>query len=405
MTLPRLMLAPTGARLTKKDHPGLPMTIPEIVATAVACHEAGAAGLHAHIRDSNGEHTLDAGLYGELLAELARAAPGLYVQITSDAAGRFTPAAQRALVETLRPAAVSIALREIAAEEDASVTARFFAFCTEARIDVQHILYDAADMSRLAHLVANGTIPRENLAVLHVLGRYTTGQVSDLADLDPPLSVQFASGLAPDWAVCAFGAAEFDCLLAALKAGGKARVGFENNRQNRDGTVAASNAERVRDLIAAARDAGLPLLPPSQAPAGHGVAQPVAQIGDRPAMGQECRDSHHFPALAFLSEDDPPDLLGTDMAGEEDRTAARNMVRIELTPPDQPLRRQDQSEFLAKLPQRAVHCGFVALAPAAGKVPVARKRQVRSVVSQIGQHPPPFDQRDLRADEGGLSCH
>lgn len=30
--LPRLMVAPNGARLTKADHPQLPITIPEIVA-------------------------------------------------------------------------------------------------------------------------------------------------------------------------------------------------------------------------------------------------------------------------------------------------------------------------------------------------------------------------------------
>ena len=257
MTLPRLMVAPTGARLTKKDHPALPVTIPEIVATAVDCQKAGAGGLHAHIRDADGAHTLDAGIYAELLGELAREAPDLYVQVTSEAAGRFTPAEQRALVETLRPAAVSIALREITSEEDTRVTARFFAFCAEAGIELQHILYDAADVSRLSHLVADGTIPRENLAVLHVLGRYSTGQVSDPADLDAPLSVQLASGLSPDWAVCAFGTAETDCLIAALKAGGKARVGFENNRQNRDGSVASSNADRVRDLIAAMKDAGV----------------------------------------------------------------------------------------------------------------------------------------------------
>ncbi len=259
MSLPRLMVAPTGARLTKEDHPALPLTIPEIVATAIDCREAGATGVHAHIRDATGTHTLDAGIYGELLAELARRAPGLYVQITTEAAGRFTPAEQRSLVETLRPAAVSIALREITAEEDDRITARFFAFCREAGIEVQHILYDAADMEHLARRVVDGTIPADGLAVLHVLGRYTSGQRSDPGDLAAPLAAQEASGLAPDWAVCAFGPSETDCLLAALKAGGKARIGFENNRANRDGTIAADNAERVRDFGAAARAAGLAL--------------------------------------------------------------------------------------------------------------------------------------------------
>ncbi|MCW3780655.1 3-keto-5-aminohexanoate cleavage protein [Defluviimonas salinarum] len=259
MTLPRIMVAPNGARLTKTDHPALPMTIPEITATARACQAAGAGGLHAHVRDAEGAHVLDAGLYAELLAELAREAPGLYVQITTEAVGRYSPAEQRALVETLRPAAVSIALREITAEEDGRITARFFAACAEAGTEVQHILYDAADTEHLARLVAKGTIPAANLAVLHVLGRYTAGQVSSPADLDPPLAAQEAAGLAPDWAVCAFGAAETDCLLAALRKGGKARIGFENNRLNRDRSIAADNAERVRDLVAAARAEGLSL--------------------------------------------------------------------------------------------------------------------------------------------------
>lgn len=126
--LPRLMVAPNGARLTKADHPQLPITIPEIVACAVACHAAGADGLHAHVRDSSGQHVLDAGLYGELLAELSHQARGLQVQITTEAVGRYRPDEQRKLVTALRPRMVSIALREIIAEPDLKVTGRFFAF-------------------------------------------------------------------------------------------------------------------------------------------------------------------------------------------------------------------------------------------------------------------------------------
>lgn len=70
--LPRLMVAPTGARRGKADHPALPVSIPEIVATAVACFAAGARAIHAHVRDAGGLHSLDPGLYRELLAELHR---------------------------------------------------------------------------------------------------------------------------------------------------------------------------------------------------------------------------------------------------------------------------------------------------------------------------------------------
>jgi uncharacterized protein (DUF849 family) len=34
-----------------------------------------------------------------------------------------------------------------------------------------------------------------------------------------------------------------------MRQGGKARIGFENNRLNMDGTTAANNAERVRELV------------------------------------------------------------------------------------------------------------------------------------------------------------
>ena len=40
--LPKLMVAPNGARPMKKDHAAVPITISEIVETAKACYEAGA---------------------------------------------------------------------------------------------------------------------------------------------------------------------------------------------------------------------------------------------------------------------------------------------------------------------------------------------------------------------------
>ena len=50
------------------DHPFLPVTSPELVQTALACWQAGAQGLHAHIRNTDQSHLLDAGRYRELLS-------------------------------------------------------------------------------------------------------------------------------------------------------------------------------------------------------------------------------------------------------------------------------------------------------------------------------------------------
>lgn len=246
IVLARIMVAPNGARRGKADHPTLPVTIPETVETAIACHAAGAGAIHAHVRDAEGRHVLDAGLYRELIAELARAVPNMIVQITTEAVGRYSPAEQRAVVDEVAPAAVSVALREMIpdAGEEAEA-ARFYARCREREIAVQHILYEPDEVALLGRLVAAGVIPAEDVSVLYVLGRYAANQESDPADLLGFTAAASDLPAAPEWMVCAFGHSETAALAAALRAGGKARVGFENSLWNADGSLARDNAERV----------------------------------------------------------------------------------------------------------------------------------------------------------------
>lgn len=245
--LPQIMLAPNGARKGKADHPRLPVTIPELIEETRLAVAEGAGGLHAHVRDAEGRHSLDAGLYRELLAETDRAFPGLFVQVTTEAAGSYSPDEQRALVRELRPRHVSIGLREVMADGETGASADLFAFCAGEGIDVQHILYDEDDCRHFLHLRETGVIPGTRPQVLHVLGRYSAGQVSDPAEIAPRIAV--LAGHDVDWALCAFGRAETDCLLETIRLGGKARIGFENNLEHPDGTVAESNADRVRDLV------------------------------------------------------------------------------------------------------------------------------------------------------------
>ena len=249
------MVAPNGARLGKSDHPALPITIPEITACALACQAAGAGGIHAHVRDAEGAHVLDAGLYRELLTELTQAAPGLFTQITTEAVGRYSPADQRRLVADVQPRAVSVALAEMTADPDTATLRRFYHATAEAGIALQHILYSAADVDDLANLIGQGIIPAGPLQILHVLGRHAPGQRSSPADLDAPLARHRARVPQADWAICAFGPQETACLTYAISQGGKARIGFENNLLQANGEPAANNAARVAELRAAIRTA------------------------------------------------------------------------------------------------------------------------------------------------------
>jgi len=251
--LPQIMVAPNGARRTKSDHPALPVTVKETVAAAVACFEAGAGALHAHVRDAAGQHVLDAGLYRELLSQMKAAAPQMLVQITTEAVGRYSPSEQRSLVRDVRPEAVSIALKEMIPDADTAEAASFYAWAQDEGIAVQHILYSPDDVARFFAVSSQGVIPDGPHQLLFVLGRYSENQQSAPDDLDPFLQAMETGcgGTAPDWAVCAFGERETECLAYAVSKGGKARIGFENGLWNRDGTLARDNADRVRDLKSA----------------------------------------------------------------------------------------------------------------------------------------------------------
>ena len=257
--LPLIMVAPNGARKTKTDHPALPISIAETIETAKACRQAGAAGLHAHVRNEAGTHVLDAGLYKSLLSELAFAVPDLEVQITTEAVGIYSPREQRDLVRAVKPRSVSIAVREMVPDDDDDEAASFYSWARAENIAIQHILYSIKDLERFFVLVSAGTIPGDGHQLLFVLGRYSTDQESAPEDLDPFLETMAArrGDLALDWAVCAFGHRETECLVRAIERGGKARIGFENGLWNRNGNLARDNADRVNDLVEVLKECGL----------------------------------------------------------------------------------------------------------------------------------------------------
>ncbi|MDE9449810.1 3-keto-5-aminohexanoate cleavage protein [Aliiroseovarius sp. Z3] len=249
--LPNLMVAPNGARLTKADHPALPMTLPEIVATARDCQAAGADGLHLHLRDADGGHLLDAGAYREAVQELTAQVPGMAIQITTEAVGIYEPPHQRQVALESGASMVSASVRELCRDPE-DITRAFYEDCAAKGIAIQHILYDCADGELLCKILPSDLLRSPDLQLLFVLGRYAADQNSNPHDLDDFLDWLGAHGLAPDWAVCAFGQNETASLVYAAKQGGKCRVGFENSRVHADGHTARDNADRVcavRDAI------------------------------------------------------------------------------------------------------------------------------------------------------------
>lgn len=257
-----IAVAPNGGRLTKDDHPALPLDAHEIADTAAACADAGAVLLHLHVRGRDGRHSLDADNYGDAITAIRTAVGGrMVVQVTSESMGRYSPAEQMAMVRTVRPDAVSLALRELVPDPASEAeAAEFFSWLIETQILPQYILYTPAEVHRFAELCHRGMIPLPARNVLYVLGRYGGSKPSQPQALLPFLAAMSKAELvAASWSVCAFGTRESACALTAAALGGHVRVGFENNLFLPDGTLAPDNAALVSRAAAGAGVIGRPL--------------------------------------------------------------------------------------------------------------------------------------------------
>ncbi|WP_164660945.1 3-keto-5-aminohexanoate cleavage protein [Tropicibacter sp. Alg240-R139] len=245
MNAPLIMVAPNGARRGKMDHPCLPIDLNDTIAAARACHLAGAGALHMHVRDDDGRHSLDAGRYREALAALKAEIPGLELQITTEAAGIYAPQEQLQCLKDVQPGWASISVREINRAPD--LIERLYALCADQGTRVQHIAYDASDLTLLQDWRQRGIVRADQDEVICVLGSYSparAGKPNDLVQLMPLLD-----GLR--FAVCAFGPDEEACLFAAANKGAYIlRVGFENNLTSPNGTFWRSNADAVSSLKA-----------------------------------------------------------------------------------------------------------------------------------------------------------
>lgn len=240
-----IMCAPNGARKNKADHPALPISDNELADCAESILREGASIIHLHVRDGNGAHTLDADRYRSAIRAIrARVGQQLVIQVTTEGCGVFDRQQQMATVRSLKPEAVSLALRELCPDRDSEpAAADFFAWLDRHNVLAQYILYSKAEVERFEELRRRGVIGDSVPFVLFVLGRYSKDLVGDVNELDAFIGAVHSDTV---WAVCSFGRTEHVAVQKAASTGGHARVGFENNLLLPEGKTAADNAALVR---------------------------------------------------------------------------------------------------------------------------------------------------------------
>ena len=247
--LPKLMVAPNGSKRMKIDHESIPITISEICSTAKACYNSGAEAIHFHVRNNDGLHVLDSGLYKEALAELNLIVPKMHLQITTEAIGIYSPEHMRNLIYNVDTPGISIGIKEMIpsgnpTDEDIKV----YKYLVEKETKIQHICYFPEELEILSKLIKVAKLPNENTWCMFTIGHYT-GRKSDPNLMPMFLNSKKKNRVNGDCAICAFCSEEKECIKKAINLNGNIRVGFENSIHMFDGSVALNNESKVKEVF------------------------------------------------------------------------------------------------------------------------------------------------------------
>ena len=240
-----IMSAPNGARRQKADHPAIPITPSEMAACAEQIIDGGASILHLHVRDDQGGHSLDVDRYRASIRAIKDAVgTDIIIQATTEAVGIYNRDQQMDMVKSLKPEAVSLALRELCPGDDEMV--EFFEFLSwlkSEHIFPQFILYNEDDFNRFERYRKAGLFQSDNPFVLFVFGSYQDN--SHGAKLAAKKLWDTARFAKIPWAACGFADNERECVTRAATLSAHIRVGFENNIWDETGSLLENNAQMI----------------------------------------------------------------------------------------------------------------------------------------------------------------
>jgi len=266
-----ITVAPTGAESEKAAVPALPVTLDELVTTALQCRDAGAAVIHVHIRDDEAKPTLDLGRLTDTVRAL-REATDLVVQLSTG--GAVTDSFERRLaVLDAAPDACSLTCGTVNFGADVFMNpwgfiTELYAKTKELGIVPEFELFDFGHIATLYRLLAELGEPAGGHVHCDLVMGVPGGMPGNAATL-----VQAVAALPPGatWSATGIGRSSLPVLFAALAAGGHLRVGMEDTVSYARGRPVASNAELVARAAAAAELAQREAMSPAAARAMLGV--------------------------------------------------------------------------------------------------------------------------------------
>src|SRR5829696_8513327 len=257
-----ITVAPTGAETAKVDAPALPVTLEELVRTARACADIGAAVVHVHVRDAHTNPTLDLGLLTDTVAAL-REQTDLVVQLSTGGAVTDPEAASCTMGTVNFGTDVFLNRWEFIVELHTRMRDR--------RIVPEYEIFDLGQLATLHRLLDKHGAPYGG----HVHCDLVMGVPGGMPGTVPALAAAVqALPAGATFSATGVGRTTLPVMLAALAAGGHLRVGMEDTLTYGPGEPVRDNAQLV------ARAAGLARIS-QRPPAGTEEVRELLGIADR----------------------------------------------------------------------------------------------------------------------------
>jgi 3-keto-5-aminohexanoate cleavage enzyme len=259
-----------GAEVTRAQNPSVPYTPDEIGAEAARCREAGASVIHLHARTDAGAPTQDRERFARTI-EAIRARTDVVVQVSTGGAVGMP------IDERCQP----LLLRDAQAPDMATLNCGTINFGDDVFVNTRKEIRDVAsriheagavvecEVYEVGHLDEALLLCKENhlttpLHVQFVLGvpGAMAARPSAVAYLVGELA---ASGIAHTWGVAAVGRFQRPMTELAIRSGGHARVGLEDNIFLDKGVLAEGSAPLVARARAYADQIGRRVADPRRA--------------------------------------------------------------------------------------------------------------------------------------------
>jgi uncharacterized protein (DUF849 family) len=261
-----ITVAITGSVPTKKDSPAVPITVPEQIESTHAAYEAGAALVHAHVRNDDGTTTSDPDKFGRLLEGIRKHCPDMIVQFSTG--GRSGLGKERGGMLHLKPDMASLTtgsvnFAKIIYENHPTLINDLASSMLEHDIKPEIEIFDLAMLYNAAKLVAEGLL-KPPVHVQFVLG-IPGALPADREVLEFELAQLQRMLPGATWTAAGIGRHQLTVNEWAFELGGHCRTGLEDNLKFDKVRLATSNAELVQRVAALARKFDRSVATPAEA--------------------------------------------------------------------------------------------------------------------------------------------